>query len=51
MTQHLRALVALAEEPGSISSTHIAAHDLSGTPVPRHPAPSSGLQIPGSHDV
>jgi hypothetical protein len=43
MTQQLRAaLEALPKDPGSIPSTHMAAHN-TVTPVPRDPVPPSGL--------
>lgn len=43
MAQELRILV-LAEDPDLISSTHMVANDLSVTPVPRDPVPSSDPQ-------
>lgn len=44
MTQLLRALAAVPEDPGSISSTYMAAQKLSLTPLPPLPPHSSGKQ-------
>jgi hypothetical protein len=51
MIQQSRALAALTEDLGSISSTYKAAHNLLLTPVPGDTVPSSGLCWNCIHDV
>lgn len=43
MTQGLRALAALPEDPESIYSTHMVVHNYLLTPVPKDPMPCSGF--------
>lgn len=43
MAQQSKTLVVLPEDPSSISSTHMAAHDRLLTPDPADPLSSSGL--------
>jgi hypothetical protein len=51
MAQWLKPLAALPEDLGSISSTHMMAHNHPITPVPGDPTPSSGVHGKCAHVV